>query len=100
MELAGEIRGGLTFKFLNKAIPIFLLHNERRYVKVEAPILDEILSLGIIMLLALDTYDTLTMQVKCERNKALFEVTNDSTQLIALDPKKAIAVLNIRSLGY
>ena len=37
---------------------------ERRFRKVEASFLDEISGLGIIQLLILDTYDTLTMNVK------------------------------------
>ena len=66
----------LTFRFLSTAVPIFPAHKEmikpkeRRHVKVEAPFLDEISSLGIIKLLALDTFDTLTMKVKFKRNKA------------------------------
>ena len=65
----------LTFKFLNRTVPIFLVHKEmiipkERSVKVGAPFLDEISGLGINKLLSLDTYDTLTIKVKCVRNKA------------------------------
>ena len=66
----------LTFKLLNRAVPIFPVHKEmiipkeRRYVKVGAPFLDEIPGLGIIKLLSLDTYYTLIIKVKCVRNKA------------------------------
>ena len=49
-------------------------------MKVEAPFLDEISGLGIIKFLGLNTYDTWSMEVKCKRNKAFLEVTNDSTQ--------------------
>ena len=62
--------------------------------------MDEISGLGIIKLLGLDTYDTLTMGVKFESNKVLLEVTNDYTQVIVLDLKKAIVNLDIRSLGH
>ena len=65
---------------------------ERRYVKVEAPVLDEISGLGIIKLLKLNTYDTLSMQIKFERNMTFLEVTNDSSQVIDLDPKRVVAV--------
>ena len=65
-----ELEGGismqdLTSKFLNSGVPIFPVHKEMirpkesRYVKVEAPFLDEISGLGIIQLLGIDTYDTL-----------------------------------------
>ena len=51
-------------------------------MKVEAPFLDEMSGLGLIKLLGLNTYDTLTMTVKFERNKAFLEVKNDSIQVI------------------
>ena len=38
------------------------------------------------------------MQVKLERGKAFLEVTNDSSHRVR--PKGAIAILDIRSLGY
>ena len=72
---------------------------ERRYVKVEALFLDEISGLCIIKPLGLNTYDTLTVKVKFERNKAFLEATNDLTQGIVFDSKRAIAVLDTRSLG-
>ena len=69
-------------------------------MKVEALFLEEISGFSIIKLLALNTYDTVTMKVKFERKKAFYEVTNDSMQVIVLDPKGAVAILDIRSLGY
>ena len=105
VELEGEISmRELSFTFLNREVPIFPVYKEmikakeRRYLKVEAPFLDEISSLGIIKLLTWDAYNTLTMKVNFERNKAL-EITNDSTQVIVLDPKRDIVILDIRSLG-
>ena len=74
--------GDLTLKFLIGQ-SLFCLYTkmvkpkERRYLKVEAPFLDEISDLGIIKLLVLDTYDTLTMKENLE--KAFFNITNDST---------------------
>ena len=62
VELEGEISmRDQTFKFLDRAVPFFHIHKEmikckgRRYVKVEAPFLDQISGLGIINILALDT---------------------------------------------
>ena len=105
VELEGEINmRELSFTFLNREVPIFPVYKEmikpkeRRYLKVEAPFLDEISSLGIIKLLTWDAYNTLTMKVNFERNKD-FEITNDSTQVIVLDPKRDIVILDIRSLG-
>ena len=66
----------LKLKLLNRTFLVFPVHKEiikpkeRRYVKVEAPSLDEISGLGIITLLGLNKYDTLTIKVKFKRNKA------------------------------
>ena len=73
---------------------------ERKNAKVEVPFLDEISSLVMIKLLALDTYDTLTMKVNFEENWAFFEIPNDSSQVIVLDPQRVLSILDIRSLGY
>ena len=77
VEFDGEISiSKLTFKFLNRAGPIIAVckvmkkPKERRYIKVEVPILDKISSLGIIKLLALDMYGILIMKVKFERINA------------------------------
>ena len=51
-------------------------------------------------MLRINIYDTLTIKVKFERNKEFIEVTNDSTKVIVLDPKRIVAVLHIRLLGY
>ena len=107
VELGAEISiRELKFKFLKRSVLVLTVHNEiikpkeRRYVKVEVPFLDEISGLGIIKLLGSITYDTLNMKVKFERYKLSLKVTNDSTQVIAVDSERAIAILDNRSLGY
>ena len=37
---------------------------------------------------------------KFERNKAFLEETKDWTQVIVLDPKRAMAILDINAFGY
>ena len=65
----------LKFKFLNRSVLLFPVHKEivkakeRKVLKVEAPFLGKVTGLGRIKLLGLDTYGTLTMKVKCDRNK-------------------------------
>ena len=64
----------LKFKFWNRPIPMFPVNKwnirskERKFLKVEAALLDDISGLGIIKLFAHDTYDTLTMKIKYEIN--------------------------------
>ena len=48
-------------------------------LNVEVPFLDEISVSDIIKLVALDTYDTLTVKVIFDRYKMFLEVTNNST---------------------
>ena len=66
---------GLKIKLLNRLAPVvpvhkeMVKHKERKYVKVKAPFLDELSGLGIIKLLGLSIYDTLTMPVKCKEIK-------------------------------
>ena len=45
-------------------------------------------------------YDTLTMKVKFERNTAFLGVTSDSSKIIVLDSKRAVSILDTRSLWY
>ena len=87
--LEGEIcMRELNCTFLNRAVQITPVHQEmikpkeRWYVKVETPFLDEISRLSIIKLLGLNTYHTLIMKVKLERNEAFLEAINNSTQVI------------------
>ena len=66
----------LKFRFLNRSVPVFPAHidmvipKERMFLKIQAPLFNEISGLGIIKLLGLDTYHTLTLNVNFVRNKA------------------------------
>ena len=78
VELEGEISmRKLNFTLLKTAASIIHVRREmiepkeRRYVEIEGPFLHEISGFGLIKLLGLNTYDTVTMKVKFERNKAL-----------------------------
>ena len=106
IELEAELsKRELKLKFLNRSVSIFPVHKEAvkpkkmKFLNAEAPFLDEISGLSIIKLLGPDTYDTLTVKVKFERNEALLGVANDSTKVIILDSKRPLAILDIRSLG-
>ena len=52
-------------------------------------------------MLGLHAYDILIMKVKCYRNKATLDVISGSIRVIIdLEPKRAVASLDIMSLGY
>ena len=66
----------LKFKVLIMSVHVFPVNKEvakpkeRRFLKVKTQFLDEISGLGRIKLLELNTYDTMTIKVNFERNKA------------------------------
>ena len=65
----------LKFKIFNRSVPVFPANKEmikpkkRRYERVEVPLMDNISGLGISTLLALNTYDTLSMKAKFKETK-------------------------------
>ena len=56
--------------------------------------MDELSESLMIKLMGLDTYDTLTMKIKYERNNVFSEVINDSTRVIVLNPTTAVVSFN------
>ena len=94
------------FSFLNRLVPIFpkeriiLKPKEQKLVKVDAPFSDEISGLAIIKLLDKLTQSIMMLKVKFMRNVAILDVTNSSSEILILDPKEALGILDLRSLGY
>ena len=40
------------------------------------------------------------LKIKFIQNLAMFGIINSSSEILTLSPKKAIGILNLRSLGY
>ena len=95
------------FSFLNRSLPIFpkekviLKPGEQKIVKVEAPFTDEISSLAIIKLLDKLTHSIMVLKVKFTQNMAMLDMINNSnSETLILNPREALGILDLRSLGY
>ena len=106
-ELEGKINSWeCCFSFLNRSVPIFpkekiiLKPREQRLVKIEAPFLDEISGLATIKLLDKSTQTVIMLKVKFMQNTAMLDMMNDSSEILILNPKEALGIIDLRSLGY
>ena len=94
------------FSFLNRSIPMFLKEEtvlkpkEQKLIKIEAPFLDEISALAIIKLLDKLTQSVIMLKVKFTWNTAMLDMTNSSPGTLILNPREALGILDLRSLGY
>ena len=73
---------------------------ENKMVRIEAPFTDEISSLAIVTLLDKITQSVIMLKVKFLRNTAMLDITNSNSETLILNPKEAIGILDLRSLGH
>ena len=91
---------------MNRSVPIFpkeriiLKPKEQKLVKVDVPFSDEISVLVIIKLLDKLTQSIIMLKVKFMRNAAILDVMNSSSEILILNPKEALGILDLRSLAY
>ena len=69
-------------------------------MKVDAPFSDDISGLVIVKLLHKPTQSIIMLKVKFMRNEAILDVMNSSSEILILNPKEALGILDLRSLGY
>ena len=70
-------------------------------MKIQAPFMDEISSLAIIKLLDKLTHSVKVLKVKFACNVAiLYMINNSNSETLILNPREALGILNLRSLGY
>ena len=79
---------------------IILKLKEQKLVKIDAPFSDEISGLAIIKILDKPTQSIIMLKVKFMRNAAILDVMNSSSEILILNPKEALGIYNLRSLGY
>ena len=106
-ELEGVINSrDCRFEFLNRSVPIYpkkeiiLKLEEQKLVKVKALFIDEISGLAIIKIIDGRTNSTLLIKLKFTCNKAVLNIKNAGKDIIILDPREMIGIVDIRSLGY
>ena len=95
-----------SFKFLNRSISFFskeqviVKPKERKFIKIEAPFVDEISGLAIVKMLDNKEQCTVVLKLKFIRNCASLDVTNNMQETVVFEPKKMLGILDLRSLGY
>ena len=101
------IHENVVLTFLNRSLPIFpkekviLKPGEQKIVKVEAPFTDEISSLAIIKLLDELTHSIMVLKVKFACNMFMLDMINNSnSETLILNPREALRILDLRSLGH
>ena len=69
-------------------------------MKIEAPFSDKILGLAIIKLLDKSTQTVIMLKAKFMQNTAVLDMTKSSLEILILNPKEALGITDLRSLGY
>ena len=90
---------------MNQSIPIFpkekiIKPGQNKLVRIEAPFTDQISSLAIVKLLDNLTKRVIMLKVKFLRNIAMLDITKNNSEILILNPKETIRILDLRSLGY
>ena len=95
-----------SFKFLNRSIPFFpkeqvvLKPKEGKFIKIEAPFVDEISGLAIVKMLDSKEQCTVVLKLKFVRNQASLYVMNKTQETVIFEPKQMLGILDLRSVGY
>ena len=95
-----------SFKFLNRSLPFYskdqvtVKPKERKFIKIEAPFVDEISGLEIVKMLDSKEQCTEVLKLIFVRNCASLDVTNNTQETVIFEPKQVLGILDLRSLGY
>ena len=95
-----------SFRFLNRSIPYFskeqvvVKPKERKLIKVEAQIVNEISGLAIVKMLDNKGQCMVELKLKFMRNCASLDITNNTQETVIFDPNQVLGILDLRSLGY
>ena len=69
---------------------------EQKFIKIEAPFVDEISGLAIIIMLDRKAQNTMMLKLKFIWNLATLDVTNSFFKIVIFDPKKMLGTLDLR----
>ena len=73
---------------------------ERKFIKIEAPFVDEISGLAIVKMLDNKEQCTMVLKLKFVRNQASSDITNNTQETVIFEPRPMLGILDLRSLGY
>ena len=94
-----------SFKFLNRSIPFFskeqmvVKPKEKKFVKIEAPFIDEISGHAIAKMIDNEGCCTVVLKLKFIRNCASLDIVNNTQETVIFDPNQILGILDLRSLG-
>ena len=94
------------FSFLNRSISFFpkeqvlLKPREQRFIKIEAPFIDEISGLVIVKVLDKKSQSRLMLKLKFVRNTPTLDATNSSFETMIFTLKAMSGILYLRSIRY
>ena len=72
---------------------------EKKFIKIEAPFIDEISGLAIVKMLDNKGQCTVVLKLKFIRKCASLDVTNNTQETVIFDPNQMLGILDLRSLG-
>ena len=106
-ELEGVINSwDCCFKFLNISLPIFpkdsiiLKPKEPKFIKVNAPFIDEISGLAIVRLVDEKMYSTMLLKLKFTHNAAVLDEVNNGAETVIFKLEEMVGIVDLRSVGY
>ena len=79
---------------------VVLKRKERKFIKIEAPCVDENSGLAIVKMLDSKEQCAMVLKLKFVRNRASLDVTNNTQEMVIFEPKQMLRILDLRSLSY
>ena len=73
---------------------------EKKFIKIEAPFVDEISGLAIVKMLDNKGQCTVVLELKFIRNCASLDVTNNTKETAIFNPNQMLGILDLKPLGY
>ena len=90
-----------SFKFLNRSLPFYskdqmiVKPKERKFIKIEAPFVDDISGLVIVTMLDSKEQCTVVLKLKFVRNRASLDITNNTKETVIFKPKQMLGILDL-----
>ena len=91
---------------MNRSIPFFskeqavVKPKEKKFIKIEAPFVDEISGLAIVKMLDNKEQCTVVLKLKFIKKCTSLDVTNNTQETVIFDPNQVLGILDLRSSGY
>ena len=73
---------------------------EKKFIKIEAPFIDEISSHAIVKMIDNEGCCTVVLKLKFVRNCASLDVVNNTQETAIFNTNQILGILDLRSLGY